>query len=173
MQRSICWADADALRQVLKLRKNRIGCELILPIDSKLSRLFRNANWAHFVESQKHMASSFRDHTQVAATQFTSPEEQNRAVNRIVNAILGAIPDIERSDFAALEWSINEITDNVIVHSESPIGGLVQVSTFSKNQKRVEYIVADAGLGSPQHCAQGTQKFCPTLKHLTALSARV
>src|SRR3546814_3921186 len=68
---------------------------------------------------------------------------------------LGAIPDLARSDFAALEWSINEITDNVIVHSESPIGGLVQVSTFVRNQKVVEYIVADAGLGIPATLRSG------------------
>lgn len=44
---------------------------------------------------------------------------------------------------------MNEITDNVLVHSRSPIGGLVQVSTFQRNKKRVEYIVADAGVGIP------------------------
>lgn len=140
---------------VLRLRGNRIDFELIMPEDSRLSRLFRNANWAHFIEPRSYSESSFRGHTQVAATQFKDPDEQSRAVNRIVNAILGAIPDLERSDFAALEWSINEITDNVIVHSESPIGGLVQVSTFSRNQKRVEYIVADAGMGIPATLRSG------------------
>ena len=141
--------------QVLRLRENRIDFELVLPSDSRLERLFRNANWAHFIEPRHYLESAFRGHTQVAATQFKNPAEQNRAVNRIVNAILGAIPDLERSDFAALEWSINEVTDNVIVHSESPIGGLVQVSTFSRNQKRVEYIVADAGLGIPATLRSG------------------
>jgi hypothetical protein len=66
-----------------------------------------------------------------------------------VNAILGAIPDLNRKELSALEWSINEITDNVLNHSQSPIGGLVQVSTFQRTRKRVEYIVADAGVGIP------------------------
>lgn len=52
---------------------------------------------------------------------------------------------MERSSFAAFEWSINEITDNVLTHAESPIGGVVQVSTFQKNKKLVQYLVADAG----------------------------
>jgi anti-sigma regulatory factor (Ser/Thr protein kinase) len=66
-----------------------------------------------------------------------------------VNAILGAIPDLDRKNLAALEWSINEITDNVLNHSRSTIGGLVQVSTFQGATQRVEYIVADAGVGIP------------------------
>lgn len=139
----------------LRLRESRMDFELVLPVDERLARLFRNANWAHFLEPRRYNQSTFRGHTQVAATQFRSPDDQARAVNRIVNAILGAIPDLSRSDFAALEWSINEITDNVIVHSESPIGGLVQVSTFVRNQKIVEYIVADAGLGIPATLRSG------------------
>ena len=57
--------------------------------------------------------------------------------------------DMERNDFAAFEWSINEITDNVLTHAQSLIGGLVQVSTFQKNKKIVKFIVADAGVGIP------------------------
>ena len=135
--------------QVMKLRAAGIEVELVIPSESRLRRLFHNVNWAHFIEPQNNPQSAFKGYTQVPATQFTTPEEQTRAVNRIVNAILGDIPDIERRDFAALEWSINEITDNVLIHSLSPIGGLVQVSTFQRTHKRVEYIVVDAGVGIP------------------------
>jgi anti-sigma regulatory factor (Ser/Thr protein kinase) len=83
------------------------------------------------------------------ATQFKGPEDQQTAVNRIADAILGAIPDMDRADFAAFEWAISELTDNVLTHSESQIGGLVQVSTFEKDKKRVEFVVSDAGVGIP------------------------
>jgi anti-sigma regulatory factor (Ser/Thr protein kinase) len=135
--------------QIMRLKASRIDVRLIEPKDPKLARLFRNANWAHFLEPRKNDPSEFKGHTQVPAMQFTNAEEQQRAVNRIVNAILGAVPDLQRKELAALEWSINEITDNVLVHSQSNIGGLVQVSTFQKTRKRVEYIVADAGVGIP------------------------
>jgi len=69
--------------------------------------------------------------------------------------MLGALPDLERSDFAAFEWAVNEITDNVLVHSESPIGGLVQVSTFQKKTKSIQFVVADAGIGIPTSLKQG------------------
>jgi anti-sigma regulatory factor (Ser/Thr protein kinase) len=141
--------------QVMKLRASRIDFALVLPADPRLARLFYNANWAHFLQPEKHSQSVFKGYTQIPTTLITTGDDQYQAVNRIVNAILGAIPDIERTDFAALEWSINEITDNVLVHANSPIGGLVQVSTFQKNRKTVEYIVADAGVGIPATLREG------------------
>jgi anti-sigma regulatory factor (Ser/Thr protein kinase) len=135
--------------QIMRLRSARVDTELLLPAAEKLARLFRNANWAHFIEPRAHAPSEFKGHSQVPATHFADADAQQRAVNRIVNAILGAIPDLDRRELSALEWSINEITDNVLNHSQSDIGGLVQVSTFQRTRKRVEYIVADAGVGIP------------------------
>ncbi len=135
--------------QIMRLQHSRVDVQLNWPKDEKLARLFRNANWAHFIEPRNCPPSEFKGHSQVPATHFSNGEEQQRAVNRIVNAILGAIPDLNRKELSALEWSINEITDNVLNHSQSPIGGLVQVSTFQRTRKQVEYIVADAGVGIP------------------------
>src|SRR3546814_8363508 len=50
------------------------------------------------------------------------------------------------------DWSSDVCSSDL---SESPIGGLVQVSTFVRNQKVVEYIVADAGLGIPATLRSG------------------
>lgn len=135
--------------QTVRLREAGVSFDLLLPSDPDLVKLFRNANWAYFLDPRNNDPSDFKGYTHIPATQFKSPDDQNRAVNRIVNAILSAIPNIHRSDFAALEWSINEITDNVLTHAQSPTGGLVQVSTFRRERKTVEYIVADAGIGIP------------------------
>jgi anti-sigma regulatory factor (Ser/Thr protein kinase) len=133
----------------MRLHRARVDVTLIKPKDIALARLFQNANWAHFLHPRDNPLSTFKGYSQIPATQFTNGAEQQRAVNRIVNAIMGAIPDLERKELAALEWSVNEITDNVLNHAQSGIGGLVQVSTFKRTQKRVEYIVADAGAGIP------------------------
>jgi anti-sigma regulatory factor (Ser/Thr protein kinase) len=141
--------------QVAKLHYEGIDFSLVLPGSDKLQRLFRNANWAYFLDPRQYEPSTFRGYTQVPATLYSSAEDQYKAVNRIVNAILGAIPNIARKDFAALEWAVNELTDNVLVHSQSPVGGFVQVSTFQRNKKRVMFIVADAGIGIPNSLRQG------------------
>jgi anti-sigma regulatory factor (Ser/Thr protein kinase) len=135
--------------QVMKLRNTGVEFHVELPEKVELARLFRNANWAHFLSPDENPPSEFKGFTQVPATHFTNDVEQRQAVNRIVNGILGAIPDLDRRELAALEWSVSEITDNVLVHSRSPIGGLIQVSTFQRANKRIEYIVADAGVGIP------------------------
>lgn len=136
--------------QVMSKREDGIDFQLVLPEDQKINRLFNNANWAYLLDPRMHRPSTFQGYTQVPAIQYKNPEQQHSSVNRIVNAILGAIPDMERSSFAAFEWSINEITDNVLTHAESCIGGIVQVSTFIKNKKIVQFLVADAGKTIPK-----------------------
>jgi len=105
--------------QAMKLRGSDVSFEVVLPRHPELAKLFRNANWAHFLAPEQNPPSQFRGFTQVPATHFTDATEQLQAVNRIVNGILGAIPDLDRRELAALEWSVNEITDNVLVHSQS------------------------------------------------------
>lgn len=135
--------------QVLKCREAGITFDVVPPTEKKFQNLFKNTNWAHLLSPEQFAGSVFRGRTSVAATQYRTGKEQSEAVNRILNVMLGAVPDLERSDFAAFEWAVNEITDNVLVHSRSGIGGLVQVSTFVKNRKRVQFVVADAGIGIP------------------------
>lgn len=141
--------------EVLRLRTKKIDCSIVLPVNDKLERLFINTNWAHLLEPRKYPESTFRGYTQIPVLQFSNPQEQNDIVNRIINAVLGGIPDIRRSDFAALEWAINELTDSVIVHSQSAIGGLVQVSNFRRSRKVLEFTIADAGVGIPVSLRSG------------------
>lgn len=136
--------------QIALLRQNGVNSQLLLPVGEKLKRLFQNANWAHLIDPINHAKSSFKGLKQVPTTQFTNAEEQFHAVNTIMDNILGSLHGFSRSDIAAIEWSLNEVTDNVINHSDSKIGGLVQLSTFQRNIKRVEYVVCDAGDGIPK-----------------------
>ena len=53
---------------------------------------------------------------------------------------------LDHDVIAGLEWSINEITDNVLNHAECAEGGIVHVSTFGEARK-VAFGVADSGRG--------------------------
>lgn len=141
--------------QVLAYRKAGISFELRLPQAVRLANLFKNANWAHLLDPHRFDASTFRGHSRIPATHYQTSDEQQSVVNRIVNVMLGAIPEMQRGDFAAFEWSINELTDNVLIHAQSPIGGLVQVSAFVRIRKRVQFVVADAGVGIPKSLKSG------------------
>jgi hypothetical protein len=141
--------------QVMAYRRSGVTFQLLPPSDKQFQNLFKNTNWGYFLDPHRFEPSTFKGHSRVPATQYQSPSEQQSAVNRIVNVMLGAIPDFERTDFAAFEWAVNELTDNVLVHAESPVGGLVQVSTFAKYRKRVQFVVADAGIGIPASLRPG------------------
>lgn len=135
--------------KVLSLREDKISTELILPKNETLSRLFFNTNWANIICPSAFYESKFKGYTHVPTIRFRDHDEQGEAVNKILDAILSSITTIERRDLAAVEWSINEITDNVLVHAESNIGGLLQLSSFNTRQKRIEYVVCDSGVGIP------------------------
>jgi anti-sigma regulatory factor (Ser/Thr protein kinase) len=134
--------------QVLGLRHKGVDFDLILPRETRLASLFRSANWAHHMDPAHFGQSNYRGYTNLPLIKFEDAKGQTAAVNRLIDALLCSLPELERADFAAIEWSLNEITDNVLVHAQSPVGGLVQMSTY-KHRRRVEFSVADPGLGIP------------------------
>jgi hypothetical protein len=67
--------------------------------------------------------------------------------------------ELERPVVAGLEWSINEITDNVLNHASADRGGFVQVSTFP-GSSHISFVVTDAGRGILSSMREGF----PTLR---------
>jgi len=135
---------------VMALRNARIETNIVLPNSEKLSRLFTNTNWAHFLEPRRFELAKTNGRTQVPTMSFKNSEEQNECVDKLVNGMLKTVDGLHRADFAAVEWALNEITDNVLNHSESKIGGLIQLSIFERTKRGVEFTVCDAGIGIPK-----------------------
>lgn len=54
--------------------------------------------------------------------------------------------DNSRDLFPAMEWAVNEVVDNITIHSESPVPGVVCAQFFPK-QSRVEIGICDVGRG--------------------------
>ncbi|MBU1568496.1 MAG: DUF4325 domain-containing protein [Proteobacteria bacterium] len=135
--------------KALDLRVKTIETKMILPSDERMKRLFINTNWASIISPQQYEVSSFKGRTHVPTINFKTDREQHLAINKILDAMLCSITTIKRRDLSAIEWSLNEITDNILVHSESASGGLIQLSSFSTTNKRIEFVVSDTGLGIP------------------------
>jgi len=87
-------------------------------------------------------------------TQFATPIQQHSLVDQMVNAVLSSLTELSRADLGAIEWALNEITDNVMNHAESPVGGLAQLVNYKK-AGRVEFVVADPGIGIPASLRRG------------------
>jgi len=135
---------------VMRLRESRIDFQLVLPEDDRVRRLFESTAWAHFLCPRDHEYPRRNNMgRQVPAACYSTHEDQENLLNELLEKLLSVIPNFNRSAFAAVEWALNEISDNVLNHSGSPIGGLLQLSVFDPARHRVEFTVSDAGNGVP------------------------
>ncbi|MCE7998593.1 MAG: DUF4325 domain-containing protein [Rhodobiaceae bacterium] len=129
--------------------KQGVDISLLLPADKKLERLFLNTNWAHFIDFRKFELSRYRGYTHSPALKFSDGSEQHKVVDKTMDVLLAAIRQFKRDDIRYIEWAINEITDNVINHAESSVGGFIQV-TNHRQREQIEIVVCDGGIGIPE-----------------------
>jgi anti-anti-sigma regulatory factor/anti-sigma regulatory factor (Ser/Thr protein kinase) len=129
-------------------RAHQIDFSLVEPTDPATNRLFVNTNWAHLIDPYKFNLNVKRRSNNLPALQFQDGDAQHNVVNKALEILMETIKFQGRDQLKALEWAINEITDNVLNHSESPIGGFVQIQSFPTKNK-VSFYVVDAGLGIP------------------------
>ncbi len=127
------------------LRENSIDVSIQLPADKRLQRLFLNTNWAHFIQPDKYALSVASHNRHLSVQKFKNDSEQYSLVTSLLDIVMRNL-SLSRDIIAGLEWSINEITDNVLNHSDSKYGGFVQVSTFKEHQ-HVDVAVGDSGRG--------------------------
>ena len=129
-------------------QKEGVSFQLIEPQDDDLQRLFFNTNWAHYIDPDKYNRST-HEGGHVPALRFgydgTSAIEEILA--KVMNLILRQL-ETDRTTLKAVEWALGEIMDNVVNHSQSSVGGFVQATAY-RNNNRVEFVVADAGIGIP------------------------
>ena len=110
-----------------------------------LAGRFRSYGWAHLIEPRRYDPPNKTSSSKILL--FKTSEEQQACVNTIMDKVLSSIDNLGRADFAGVEWALNEITDNVLNHSQSQIGGIVQVTLHSRARRAIEFTVCDGGLG--------------------------
>lgn len=130
-------------------RQDRVDFELLVPDDRKVAGLMINTNWANLILPEKFDEQVKKDNKHMPARRFISGDEHFDAVDASLELILSLVPGIDRNRIKALEWALNEITDNVLNHSQSPLGGIMQVVSFP-NRRRLDFFVCDAGITIPK-----------------------
>lgn len=142
---------------VANYRRKNVSFDCILPQEEELKRLFLNANWAHHINPSVHRPNPHIG-GHIPALQFGDDDDiekstETEILNRIMDMILGELK-VERTALKAVEWSLWEIMGNVSSHAESPVGGFVQATAY-KTSNRVEFVVADTGVGIPKSMGMG------------------
>ena len=131
-----------------KYRSSKVEFDIVFPNERRAHNFLKTSGWLHLIAPEKYDLRTFKVSGHLAAMQFRSPEEHTKAVNNGIDLILSN-NQIARSELKALEWSLNEITDNVLNHSECKFGGIVQVFN-SKRAGSVDFYVVDSGITIPK-----------------------
>lgn len=137
-----------------KLRTEGVKFKLILPKYDRLARLFVNSNWAYFIDVRIDPSKTTQYLSHLPAQIFQDPDGQHKLHQEIMKTILGSLSFLERPNLRALDWSLYELTDNVITHANVEEGGLVQI-TYKHNAKEIQFLVADSGQGIPSTLREG------------------
>lgn len=135
-----------------KYKEDGVVFSIIRPKYSKLLKLFENARWTQ-VEHQLPIAENKPMFGNLPLHHFRDASEQFTVVNRLIDSVLRVTNFLERQHLKAMEWCLNEITDNVMRHSESTLGGFVQLS-IHRQAKEIEIVVSDPGIGIPASLRQ-------------------
>ena len=136
---------------VVAQRHQGVNFQLQLPDGaqrSSLARLFQNTNWAAFIDPASFQTRPPYRGGHVSARQFFSHEDASSVVDQALELALGNVPTVLRNDLSALEWAMQEITDNVPIHAQSEVGGFFQATAYAQGSS-IEFVVADAGIGIP------------------------
>lgn len=136
-----------------ELKELGVKVKVLLPKDNEIRRLFRSVNWAHFLSPEQFDKSESTYDRHLVTRRFENIEEQQKSVSDFMDVVLRTMT-IPKDIISGLEWSINEITDNVLNHSESKHGGIIQASTHYKENK-ISFAVADSGRGILKSMQEG------------------
>ena len=118
--------------------------ELTPPDDDQLKRQFIDANWAHYLDPERYPLIADAGE-QPPARRFASETDLEPIVAEVTELLLTQT-QVERESLAALEWLMYELMDNALSHAQPPGGGFAQAALDTQSG-RVEFVVADGGIG--------------------------
>ncbi len=130
---------------ITQLRSRGHDIRIRLPNDKNVLDLFIRTNWAYHLNPEFRRSNTGYDR-HLHTTQFRDDKDVALITHDFMNVVLRSMSNLPKDIISALEWSMYEICDNVINHSDSEIGGFVEAVTYSKEGK-ICFTVADAGRG--------------------------
>lgn len=117
--------------------------DLLPPHDPAVARLIQNTGLAHFIAPSSQPEARFQGLKHIPIQRFTNLKEQVALVRSFMDILLQST-SLTRDVLQGLEWSLNEIVDNVLNHANTQRGGFAALSTVSD---RIQFTVADCGIG--------------------------
>lgn len=127
--------------------------DVVLPKESFLADYFRKAGWIQGIEGQNLQLRPGRpSDTFIPLLSYTSHTELNAIVNEALRHF-SRITNFKKGVLEGLEWSVNEVADNVLIHAGGARGWIQFAQQPSKGL--IEIVVADCGQGILSSLRQG------------------
>ncbi len=142
-------AAAALVAEVLRLRRQGVNIVVSLPVQLDALNRFISGGWAYYLAPLNSTVPRISPRSSPPMLRFETTSELTVTIKQIVEWILKSTTEFTRDGFTAVQWALFEITDNVLVHSESVVGGLIHVSD-SPTDHTIQIVVADAGVGIPR-----------------------
>lgn len=125
-------------------QQHKIDYTLVLPRNQTAAGKIKDLGLAHYIDYRKFEKPRLKS-SSPAVMQFYNMEDCIATTDKIVNNTLRTV-ELSRKHLAALEWAVTEITDNVLNHSQSPVGGFAIYHRIPRTSI-IEFTVADCGVG--------------------------
>ncbi len=129
---------------ITKLKNEGYNVRIRLPNDKNVRDLFVRTNWAYYLNPEFGKSTLGYDR-HLHTRRFHDDNDVATITNDFMDVVLRSMR-VPKDIISALEWSMYEICDNVINHSDSNLGGFVEAVTYSR-ERRISFTVADAGRG--------------------------
>ncbi|MEF2278858.1 DUF4325 domain-containing protein [Deinococcus sp. YIM 134068] len=141
-------ADQDGVLPLIALldRYREAGLPVVvrMPRAHELRAIFNNHNWSHYLD-KSHKKIQRQNTRSTGVLEFNDFSSLNNIINKAMHiAIKGGT--FKNGALQSLEWSLNEITDNVVRHSGNSHGWF-EVTWQADGS--IKFTVCDNGVGIP------------------------
>jgi anti-sigma regulatory factor (Ser/Thr protein kinase) len=126
------------------VRDKKIDFSYIAPKQLALATRMVKLGLAHYIDHRQFPKPKLNS-SDPSLLQYLDQDEREFAVDKVLNSALRRT-NLNRQHLAALEWAVNEITDNVLTHANSNVGGFLICQKLTQHNI-LEFTVADAGIG--------------------------
>lgn len=140
-----CWPDGMApfVAAVGYFVSSGLVINVALPLSESLVEYWQLAGWLDGIKDTGHIPS--RGHTYVPLTPYSSADEIHAFLNGALD-IVSTTQAFSQGVLNAFEWSFYEISDNVLLHSDTPRPAWLQLTSYPDKQQ-VEFVIVDTGQG--------------------------
>lgn len=127
------------------LQRGEQKCTFVPPEDRNLLTIFELTGALHQFDPTIFPEPTSASDRHLAIVHVSTDDQQHKLVSETIDLLIRSTP-LNDSVMDAFRWAFNEISGNVFDHSNSPIGGFVQLDVHKKTN-RLALCVCDPGDG--------------------------